>query len=122
MGQRSSISAEGYSNGFNIRWVKARRYQARMAIMTERTTRSSVSFAYPFYLCGVEGIYSPGTYAIELSEEAIEGMSFVACRRTQTTIELPSNTAHVSRQVVEIEPADLEAALARDLETGNGKS
>jgi len=90
--------------------------------MTERTTRSSVSFAYPFYLSGVERIYSPSTYAIELSEEAIEGMLFVAYRRKQTTIELPSNTAHVSRQVVEIEPADLEAALARDLETGNGKS
>jgi hypothetical protein len=28
----------------------------------------------------------------------------------------------MSRQVVEIELADLEAALARDLETGNGKS
>jgi hypothetical protein len=93
-----------------------------MAIMTERTTRSSVSFAYPFHLSGVEGTYPPGTYAIEVSEEPIEGISFAAYRRTQTTIELPSNTAYVSRQVVEIEPADLAAALARDLETGNGKS
>jgi len=57
--------------------------------MTERTTRSSVSFARPFHLSGVEGIYPPGTYAIEVSEEPIEGMSFVGYRRTQTTIELP---------------------------------
>lgn len=90
--------------------------------MTERTTRSSMSFARPFYLTGIEGSYPPGTYAIEVSEEPIEGMSFVGCRRTQTTIELPSNAGYVSRQVVEIEPADLEAALARDLEVGNGKS
>ncbi|AGK58614.1 hypothetical protein HYPDE_34713 [Hyphomicrobium denitrificans 1NES1] len=93
-----------------------------MAIMTERTTRSSVSFAYPFHLSGIEGIYPSGTYAIEVSEETIEGVSFVAYRRIQTTIDLPSNTAYMSRQVVEIEPADLEEALARDLETGNGKS
>jgi hypothetical protein len=120
--QRSSISAEGYGDGFNIRWAETRRYQARMAIMTERTTRSSVRFAHPFYLAGIEGNYPPGIYAIEVSEEPIEGMSIVGYRRTQTTIELPSNTAYVSRQVVEIEPADLEAALARDLETGNDKS
>ena len=81
-----------------------------------------MSFAYPFYLAGIDGSYPPGTYAIEVSEEPIEGMSFVAYRRIQTTIELPSNTAYVSRQVVEIEPADLEEALARDFETGNGKS
>ena len=93
-----------------------------MATMTERTTRSSVRFAYPFYLTGIEGSYPPGTYPIEVSEEPIEGMSFVGYRRTQTTIELPSNTAYVSRQVVEIEPADLAAALARELEAGNGKS
>jgi hypothetical protein len=49
-------------------------------------------------------------------------MSFVGHRRTQTTIELPSNTAYMSRQVIEIKLAELEAALARDLETGNGKS
>lgn len=61
-----------------------------MAIMTERTTRSSVKFAYPFCLTGIEGSY-------------------------------PSNTAYVSRQVVDIGPGPA-AALARDLEAGNGKS
>lgn len=93
-----------------------------MAIMTERTTRSSVRFTYPFYLAGIDGSYPPGTYPIEVSEVPVEGMSFIGYRRTQTTIELPSNTAYVSRQVVEIEPADLEAALARDLEAANGIS
>jgi hypothetical protein len=91
-------------------------------VMTERTTRSAVSFAHRFHLAGIEGSYPPGTYAIEVSEEPVAGMTFVGYRRTQTTIELPSNKAYVSRQVVEIEPADLEAALARDLEAGNGKS
>jgi hypothetical protein len=40
-----------------------------------------------------------------------------------TTIALPaSNTAHVSRQIVEVEPANLEAALASDAEAGSGQS
>jgi hypothetical protein len=91
-------------------------------IMTERTTRSSVRFVHPFWLSGIEGTYPAGTYPIEVSEVPVEGMSFVGYRRTQTTIELPSNTVYVSRQVVEIEPAELAAALARDVEAGNGKS
>lgn len=73
-----------------------------MAIMTERTTRSSVKFAYPFYLTGIEGSYPPRIYAIDVSEEPTE--------------------SYVSRQVVEIGSADPAAALARDLEAGNGKS
>lgn len=90
--------------------------------MTDRTTRSTVRFINPFCLEGVEGSYPPGTYPIEVSEVPVDGMSFVGYRRTQTTIELPSNTVFAARQVVEIDPADLEAALVRDVEAGNGKS
>lgn len=67
-------------------------------------------------------MYPPGTYAIEMFEEPIEGMSFVGYRRTQTTIELLRTPRTRRGKSLKIELADLEAALVRDLETGNGKS
>jgi hypothetical protein len=74
-------------------------------------------------LNGIEGTFPPGTYAIEVTDEQLNGLSFIAYRRVTTTIALPSsNTANISRQLVEIEPADLEAALARDAEAGIGQS
>lgn len=89
--------------------------------MTEPSDPKSVSFAHPFTLDGVEGTFPPGTYAIEVSREAVNGLSFIGYRRTKTTIELPaSSSAYLSRQLVEVEPADLEAALARDAEASNG--
>jgi hypothetical protein len=90
--------------------------------MTETSRQTSVTFTRPFWLDGVEGTYPPGTYAIEESREEVSGLSFIGYRRTKTTIELPgSNSALMSRQLVEIEPADLEAALARELEATNGE-
>jgi hypothetical protein len=89
--------------------------------MTERMERKMVIFAHPFELRGVEGTFPPGSYAVEVTEEQLDGLSFIAHRRVSTTIVLPSsNTAHLSRQLVQIEPTDLEAALARDAEEGNG--
>jgi hypothetical protein len=89
--------------------------------MTERVSHKSVSFAHPFSLRGVERTLPLGTCDIEVTEEPLNGTSRIAYRRVSTTIALPSpNLASVSRQLVQVEPADLEAALARDMETGNG--
>jgi hypothetical protein len=88
--------------------------------MTETPRQTSVTFTRPFWLDGVEGTQPPGTYAIEESREEVSGLSFIGYRRTKTTIELPGlNAALVSRRLVEVEPADLEAALARDVEAIN---
>ena len=55
-----------------------------------------------------------GTYIVEL-EELIEGLSFVAYRRLSTTIEtLGKGFGQAARQVVTIDPLDLEAALRID--------
>ena len=90
--------------------------------MTDTLTQKSVTFAHPFSLDGVDGIYPPGTYAVSETREQLEGLSFVGYRRTKTTIELPgSNAAYVSRQLVEVEPAELEAALARDAKADRGQ-
>ena len=91
--------------------------------MTERLEYKTVIFAHPFALRGVEGTFPPGSYGVEVTEEQLDGLTFIAHRRLTTTITLPStNSAHHARQLVEIEPADLEAALASDAEVGNGQS
>jgi hypothetical protein len=83
----------------------------------------TVIFAHPFSLKGVEGKFPRGVYSVEVTEEQLEGLSRMAYRRVSTTIALPSsNTANLSRQLVEIEPAALEAALTSDAEAGNGLS
>jgi hypothetical protein len=62
--------------------------------MQDRITRRLVTFLRPF---------------------ALDSMSFLVYRRVSTTIELRSGfSAMMSRQLVEIDPLDLEAAEARD--------
>ncbi len=83
--------------------------------MTERITRTTVTFRHPFELAGVEGEQPAGTYAVETTEEPISGLSFLAYRRVSTTIEVASGQfGAASRQVANIEPPDLDAALKKD--------
>jgi len=83
--------------------------------MQDRITRRLATFQYPFSLASVEGHHPAGTYAVETTEALIGGLSFLAYRRVSTTIEFPSGySAMVSRQVVEVDPLDLEAAETRD--------
>jgi len=88
--------------------------------MTVRTTTKSVTFRHPFLLKGADGAQPAGTYAVETDEEQIPGLSFLAYRRISTTIVLSVRYGTtLARQVATIDPADLEAALARDLLTEN---
>jgi hypothetical protein len=87
--------------------------------MTERLNKTSGTFAHPLRLRGAEETFPPGTYAVETTEEQLDGLTRVAYRRTQTTIELPSGRFSNARQFLEIDPADLDAALAADAEKGN---
>jgi hypothetical protein len=83
--------------------------------MHERTTRKSVTFRHPFALAEAGGKLDPGTYIVETLEELIEGLSFVAFRRVSTTIEITSKTyGKAQRQVIAIEPSELEGALELD--------
>jgi hypothetical protein len=83
--------------------------------MTERISHATVTFAHPFSLLGVDEPLPQGDYAITVTEEQIDGISFVAYRRVATTIEIQSSkTFNTTRQVVDVEPSDLEAALKRD--------
>jgi hypothetical protein len=86
--------------------------------MHERTTTKTVFFNRPFTLEAEGKLLSPGPYVVEIEEEQIQGLSFIAYRRVRTTITLPSSAfgSTTARQVVAIEPAELDAALARDAE------
>ena len=81
----------------------------------ERTTTKTVVFHRPFAIGGVDGLLPPGSYAVEMEEELIPGLSFLAYRRVRTTMILPlAFGITTARQVVTIDPEDLEAALVRD--------
>ena len=83
--------------------------------MAGRTTRMSVTFSSPFSLVDVDGIQPAGTYRVQTVEVSLDTLSFLAYRRVSTTIELPGvGTASSRRQVVTIDPLDLDAALQRD--------
>lgn len=87
--------------------------------VTDRITHETIAFLHPFELKDVEGILPAGTYTIETIEEPIDGISILAYRRISTTIIVPSPSyGMTSRQVVTIDPSDLEAARKRDVERG----
>ena len=75
----------------------------------------SVTFSRPFSLVDVDGIQPAGTYMIQTVEVTLDNLSFLAYRRVSTTIELPGvGVAGLRRQVVTIDPLELDAALKQD--------
>lgn len=86
-----------------------------------RTTRSIVRFSSPFLLHGFDGPQPAGEYYVDQDDELIEGISWLAYRRVATFIHLPAiRTGTMTRQIVQIDPADLEAALEKDGEVATG--
>ena len=76
-----------------------------------RTTRETVTFAHSFSLYAVDDVQPAGTYTVDIDEELIEGLSFLAYRRVATTIYLPlRNGGAGSVQAVRVDPRELDAA------------
>ena len=76
-----------------------------------RTTRESVTFERPFSLYTLDGMQPAGTYTVEIDEELIEGLSFLAYRRVATTIFLPLRYGGAaSVQAVRVDPRELDEA------------
>ena len=74
-----------------------------------RTTREFVTFDHPFTLIGVDGVQPAGTYAVDVDEDLIEGLSFLAYQRVATIIHLPLGSAG-SVQAVMVNPGELAEA------------
>ena len=76
-----------------------------------RTTRESVTFDHPFSLYTLDGMQPAGTYTVEIDEELIEGLSFLAYRRVATTIYLPLRYGGPgSVQAIRVDPRELDEA------------
>ena len=76
-----------------------------------RTTSETVTFDQPFSLYAVDGVQPAGTYRVEIDEDLIEGLSFLAYRRIATTIYLPLRYGGAgSVQAVRVDPRELDAA------------
>ncbi|MBM6584368.1 hypothetical protein ILT44_29675 [Microvirga sp. BT689] len=76
-----------------------------------RTTRESITFDHPFLLMAVDKLQPAGTYTVDIDEELIEGLSFLAYRRVATTIYLPLVQGNKgSVQAVRVDPQELTAA------------
>jgi hypothetical protein len=80
-----------------------------------RTTSRTVTFTRPFSVKGMEEVQPAGTYSVETDEEELPTLLHDGYRRTGTWLFLPSHDAAAgSSQLVSVDPAELEAALARD--------
>ena len=81
--------------------------------LNTRTTSTTVVFHHPFTLCGLDGVQPPGAYRIDTYERLLDTVSSTAYLRISTSIELQSQQPGVTRSAT-IDPAELDAALARD--------
>jgi hypothetical protein len=83
--------------------------------MTVRTSSRTVTFMHPFDLRGVDEVQPAGTYTVETDEELLQTLSLPAYRRISTLMRLPARpTGTMLTQIVEINPLELAALLARD--------
>lgn len=84
--------------------------------MTVRTTERTVTFARPFRMRALDRTQPAGTYRVVTDEEEIIGLSFLAFQRTATMLHIPAiETSSTPRQVVSIDPTELDAVLEADL-------
>jgi hypothetical protein len=94
-------------------------------ILPERTRFTTITFLHPFSLLGVDGVQPAGTYTVETIDATLDNLSFIAYRRVSTSIMLPAVGAVArQRQVIFLDPLELEAAVKRDAQmlTGSGES
>jgi hypothetical protein len=83
--------------------------------MVTRSRETTVTFRRPFALAEVDGPQPAGTYRIVTDDEEIEGISFIAYRRTATMLQVPSIDSRGGlTQYIAIDPVGLAAALAAD--------
>lgn len=86
-------------------------------MMSIRTYQSTVTFARPFRLEGFDEHQPAGDYRVDIDEELIEGLSFLAYRRVAALVYLPAISepqTHV--KVALVAPAELDAMRLRDRE------
>lgn len=84
-----------------------------------RTSSKTITFARPFTLAGLDEVQPAGTYTVKTDEELLLTLLHPASRRMTTWLVVPSRSLGAGfTQFVNIDPAELEAALVRDAPGG----
>lgn len=82
--------------------------------MTIRTTYRTLSFVHSFQLKDMDAPRPAGSYIVETDEERLD-LSFPAYRRVATRLMLPTGPhGSIVGETIEVDPAELDAAEARD--------
>ena len=85
--------------------------------MSVRTTSKTVTFMHPFSLSGTDEVQPAGTYTVETDEELLQTSWLPAYRRISTLMRLTTRPmGTVLTQIVEVNPLELAAVLARDVQ------
>lgn len=82
--------------------------------MANRTTQTIVHFSSPFLLPNFDGPEPAGDYRVDHDEESIDAAAWLAWRRVGSFIHLPAIGQRPRRELVPVDPSDLDAALERD--------
>jgi len=83
--------------------------------MSTRSTEVTIRFSQAFRLSQFDQAQPAGSYQLVTEEERLEGLSFAAFQRVRTLLHLPGNARPGrTRQVVEVDPAELAAAVVAD--------
>lgn len=83
--------------------------------MTIRTSQTMLTFTRHFQLDGFSGFQPAGEYRVDLDEELIEGLSFIAYRRVAALLHLPAISAPQGCvQLVTMTPSELDAIVEHD--------
>ncbi|TAD91166.1 MAG: hypothetical protein EAZ99_03475 [Alphaproteobacteria bacterium] len=82
--------------------------------MATRSTRSIATFRQSFTLSGYTDELPAGNYEVRVDEELLEGLSFLAYRRTGTYLTVREPGSSEVRPIVD---ADLDAAIVADWQT-----
>lgn len=86
--------------------------------MNTRSTRSTVKFFQPFTLRGQSEVLPAGDYELLVEEELLQGLSFLAYRKTATYLIVAGKGR---TEMKEISGNDLEDLIMRDLGANDDK-
>jgi hypothetical protein len=83
--------------------------------VSERTHETTVTFQHPFMLSAFERPQPEGTYRLIVEEVEIPGLSFLAYRRSTTTLCLPAlGVVGHTHEMHQVDAAELAQALEAD--------
>jgi len=77
-----------------------------------RTTRTAIAIDHAFQVSGFDAAQPPGTYFVDIDEEPIDGLTFLARRRVGAVLYLPAGAGPGNcRYALPLTPAELDCVL-----------